>query len=150
LSLGILPRFTTLNVIYRNKLKNIMMFVICHPSDNTDSSCNTCYSHFVCGKNISTCNDRLHVARSGTFYALLLQYSVSRYFHNIKLVSLTRYILYTYVRYLHAYLLIYGAELFLRSCQLCSHLRNSQHFMEPESSLPCSQEPSTCPYPEPD
>jgi hypothetical protein len=28
--------------------------------------------------------------------------------------------------------------------------KNSQHFMEPEVSLPCSQEPSTCPYPEPD
>jgi hypothetical protein len=27
--------------------------------------------------------------------------------------------------------------------------RNSPHFMEPESSLPHSQVPSTCPYPEP-
>jgi hypothetical protein len=33
-------------------------------------------------------------------------------------------------------------EPFLRSCQLRSHSRNSQHFMEPEGSLPCSQEPS--------
>jgi hypothetical protein len=48
------------------------------------------------------------------------------------------------------YLLTYGAELFLRSHQLCSHSRTSQHFKEPEGSSPCSQEPSTGPYPEPD
>jgi hypothetical protein len=39
-------------------------------------------------------------------------------------------------------LLTYGAEPFLRSCQLCSHSRTSQHFIEPEGSSPCSQEPS--------
>jgi hypothetical protein len=48
------------------------------------------------------------------------------------------------------YLLTYGAEPFLRSCQLCSHSRTSQHFMEPEDSSPCSEEHSTGPYPEPD
>jgi hypothetical protein len=48
------------------------------------------------------------------------------------------------------YLLTHGAERFLRSCQLCSHSRKSQRFMEPEGSLPPSQEPSTGPYPEPD
>jgi hypothetical protein len=32
------------------------------------------------------------------------------------------------------------------SCQLCSYSRTSQHFKEPEGSLPCSQEPSTSPY----
>jgi hypothetical protein len=44
----------------------------------------------------------------------------------------------------------HGAEPFLRSCQLCSHSRTSQYFMEPEGSLPRSQEPSTGPCPEPD
>jgi hypothetical protein len=46
--------------------------------------------------------------------------------------------------------LTHGAEPFLRSCQLCSHSRTPQRFMEPEDSLPRSQEPSTGPYPEPD
>jgi hypothetical protein len=45
--------------------------------------------------------------------------------------------------------LTHGAELFLRSRQLCSHSKTSQHFMEPEGSLPYSQQPSTGPYPEP-
>ena len=31
----------------------------------------------------------------------------------------------------------------------CSWSRNSPHFIEPESSLPYSQVPATCPYPEP-
>jgi hypothetical protein len=46
--------------------------------------------------------------------------------------------------------LIHGAEPFLRICQLCSYSRTSQHFMEPEGPLPCSQEPSTSPYSGPD
>jgi hypothetical protein len=43
-----------------------------------------------------------------------------------------------------------GAEPFLRSRQLCSHSRASQHFMEPEGSLPCLQKLITGPYSEPD
>jgi hypothetical protein len=46
--------------------------------------------------------------------------------------------------------LTYGAEPFFRSCQWCSYSRNSQHFMEPEGSLPYSQEPPTGSHLEPD
>jgi hypothetical protein len=46
-----------------------------------------------------------------------------------------------------AYLLTHGAEPFLRSRQLCSYSRISQHFMDPEGLSPCSQEPPTGPYP---
>jgi hypothetical protein len=49
----------------------------------------------------------------------------------------------------YTYLLTYGAEPFLRSPQLWNPSRASQHFMEPEGSIPCSREPSTDPYPEP-
>jgi hypothetical protein len=49
-----------------------------------------------------------------------------------------------------SYLLTYGAEPFLRSCQLCSYSGTSRHFKEPDGSLPCSQEPSTGTYPAPD
>jgi hypothetical protein len=54
------------------------------------------------------------------------------------------------VNTLPCYSLTHGAEPFLRSCQLCSHSRTSQHFIEPEGPLPCSQEPSTGSYPEQD
>jgi hypothetical protein len=46
--------------------------------------------------------------------------------------------------------IFHGAEPFLRSHQLLSYSRISQHFMEPEGSLLCSQEPSTGPCPKPE
>ena len=45
---------------------------------------------------------------------------------------------------------LHGAQSFLRSLQDLSQPRNSPHFMEPEVSLPRSQVPAPCPYPEPD
>jgi hypothetical protein len=48
-----------------------------------------------------------------------------------------------------AYLLTHGAEPFLKSLQWCSRSRTSQHFLGPEGSIPCSQEPSIGPYPKP-
>jgi hypothetical protein len=44
---------------------------------------------------------------------------------------------------------LHGAEPFLRRRHFCSYLRTSQQFMKPDSSLRCSQEPSTGPYHEP-
>jgi hypothetical protein len=38
----------------------------------------------------------------------------------------------------HPHSLTHGAEPFLRSYQLCSYLRTSQYFIEPEGSLQCS------------
>ena len=45
--------------------------------------------------------------------------------------------------------LLLGAQSSI-SKPILGYSRNSQHFMEPESSLPHSQVPTTCPYPEPD
>ena len=43
--------------------------------------------------------------------------------------------------------LVHGAEFFLSRQTVLSYSRNSEHFMEPEGSLPHSQVPITCPYP---
>jgi hypothetical protein len=45
---------------------------------------------------------------------------------------------------------LHCAESFLRSWQFLSYSKNSPLFMEPESSLPFSQQLTTCPYLEPD
>jgi hypothetical protein len=47
-------------------------------------------------------------------------------------------------------LLTYRTEPFLRSRPLRGYSRTSQHFIEPEGSLRCSQQPSTGPCPPPD
>jgi len=44
--------------------------------------------------------------------------------------------------------LLHAAESFLRSYPVYIQSRNFPHFMEPEGSLPHSQVPATCPYPE--
>jgi hypothetical protein len=46
--------------------------------------------------------------------------------------------------------LTHEVESFLRNRQLRSYSKTSQHFMEGEGSLPCSQEPSTGSYTKPD
>ena len=40
-------------------------------------------------------------------------------------------------------------RVFLEKLTGSQQSRNSPHFMEPEGSLPHSQVPATCPYPEP-
>jgi hypothetical protein len=42
---------------------------------------------------------------------------------------------------------LHGAEFFLRTQQSLRYLNISQHFLKPEGSLSCSQEPATGPYP---
>jgi hypothetical protein len=67
----------------------------------------------------------------------------------VPLFVLMVYVKIKYISCHLTYLLTHDVEPFLRSRQLCSHSRTSQHFMEPEGSISCSQEPSTSPYPEP-
>jgi hypothetical protein len=73
---------------------------------------------------------------------------------SLRLLDTTLFALLTYMCHIscarfHFHSLTHGAEPFLRSRQLCSHSRIFQHSMEPEGSLPYSQEPSTGLYPEP-
>jgi hypothetical protein len=44
---------------------------------------------------------------------------------------------------------LHGAEFFFEKPLVARYSRFSQHFMESEGSLPCSQQPSTIPYPQP-
>jgi hypothetical protein len=70
---------------------------------------------------------------------------------SFKLISVQRSRISKCLHRIHlSHLHTYGAEPFLRSCQLCSHSGTSKHFKETEGSSPYSKEPSTCPYPEPD
>jgi len=62
-----------------------------------------------------------------------------------KAKGLMSYLVSTLFFLLLTYLLHAAAESFLRS-----YSRNSAHFTETESSLPHSQVPPNCPYPEPD
>jgi hypothetical protein len=80
------------------------------------------------------------------YYTTNIKDTVTRSFillHTIKAVSFIRALFFLYS-------LTHGAKPFLRSCQLCSYSRTSQHFMEAEGSIPCSQVPSIGLYPQPD
>jgi hypothetical protein len=44
---------------------------------------------------------------------------------------------------------LHGAELFLKNLQLFFGPKDPSHFMEPESSLRCTQKPDSCPCPDP-
>jgi hypothetical protein len=62
---------------------------------------------------------------------------------HVSLIStfcIVKFYLYTSECLFHSLSLTHGVEAFLRSRQLCSYSRTSQHFMEPDGSLPCSQE----------
>jgi hypothetical protein len=73
------------------------------------------------------------------------QYSSEVFFSWLKLINFTQKCL-PFTDWLTSR----SCELFLRSHQSRSFSRISQRFMEPEGSIPCSQEPSTAPYREPD
>jgi len=71
--------------------------------------------------------------------------------YHIMQQGLTRLVLFCFfivIYYLLTYLLTPWSRVLLEKLFL-SYSRISLHFMEPEDSLPHSQMPSTCPYPEP-
>jgi hypothetical protein len=98
------------------------------------------------GFNDLICNEILEGANSCRVRRLLVR-RVSR---NTNYKLKTELVLLISIRFNNTYLLTYGAEPFLRSCQLCNHPGNSQNFKEPEGSSPYSQDPYTCSYPESD
>jgi hypothetical protein len=75
---------------------------------------------------------------------------ISEYYTPIKPVTPFYQPAYIYDEHSLTHSLTHGAEPFLRSCQLCSCSRTSQHFMEPGGSSPRSHKTSTGPYPKPD
>jgi len=64
------------------------------------------------------------------------------------LTNLLTYLL-TYLLYLPTYLLIPWSRTLLEKLTGFQLVKKFPHFMESEGSLPHSQEPATCPYPEP-
>ena len=67
----------------------------------------------------------------------------------ITTTSVTVYCLLPYLLLTYLLNLLHGAESFLRSQLVLQLIKNSPHYMEPQSSSPYSQAPATCPYPEP-
>jgi hypothetical protein len=89
---------------------------------------------------------------SFNYYKTAISFLHRRHFCNCWLKRNNSYLMLLWIVITHSltHSLTHGAEPFLRSCQLCSYWIASQRFMEPEGSLPCSQEPSTGLHSEPD
>jgi hypothetical protein len=76
----------------------------------------------------------------GKRHGTLKRATLTQFAHILKTLPLH---LYRITIMLLTYLLNHWAEPFLGSCQLFRHRRTFKHFMEPEGSIPCSQEPSS-------